>query len=162
MDPGRGRTPFDTNGAARTDYCLNSYPFNGNKLSTTFGAGTPVVAQIPPLTLMSLSDGTSNTLFVGEKALPVAKYDVAAVTWNECSWEATSNNSRDGIYSYQDNNATLAKDTHYGAEMWGGPYAGGFPICMYDGSVRMMQYDASAGYLRALMTSNAGDIYTGP
>ena len=121
MDPGRGRPAVDSNGAARTDYCLNSYPFNGNVYSTTFNAGTPATST-KSLTLLSLTDGTSNTLFIGEKALPVSKYSTNAVSWNECSWEATSNNSRDGIYSYQDSNAALAS-SDYGAEMWGSPYA---------------------------------------
>jgi prepilin-type N-terminal cleavage/methylation domain-containing protein len=163
MDPGRGRTLVDANGAARTDYCLNSYPFNGNACSTSFGAGTPS-ALVRPLTLMSISDGTSNTLFVGEKALPTTQYNTPAVGWNECAWEATSNNSRDGILSYQDSNSVLKSQNGapYGAEMWGAPYSGGFPICMYDGSVRIMQYDTSGNYLKPLITSNAGDLYVGP
>jgi prepilin-type N-terminal cleavage/methylation domain-containing protein len=161
MDPGRGRPAVDSNGAARTDYCLNSYPFDGNKLSTSFGAGTPGTLT-RPLTLQSIVDGTSNTIFAGEKALPAVSYNTNAVVWNESSFEATSNNSRDGIYSYQDTNPALKPGAPYGAEMWGGPYPGGFPIGMYDGSVRIMQYDQSAGYLKPLITSNAGDIYTGP
>ena len=32
---------------------------------------------------------------------------------------------------------------------------------MYDGSVRMIAFDTT-GYIQPLLTSNAGDIYTGP
>ncbi len=38
------------------------------------------------------------------------------------------------------------------------------PFCMYDGSVRMINYSATgtSPLFGALLTSNAGDIYTGP
>jgi prepilin-type N-terminal cleavage/methylation domain-containing protein len=168
MDPGRGRNPVDSNGYVRTDYAINSVPFGGGgtgALATSSCSGGNIYLGGPPkslsLTLMSLSDGTSNTIFVGEKALPATSFNNNVGNWDDSGFQAYGGCQRNGIYSFQDT-AGAAMGTCNGGPWWGAPYSGGFPIGMYDGSVRLMQFDSSAGYLAALLTSTQGDLYTGP
>ena len=68
MDPGRSRGAIDSNGYARTDYAINSYPFNGGVLTNTAGNGTGV--QKTSLTLTSILDGTAYTVFLGGNVWP--------------------------------------------------------------------------------------------
>ncbi len=168
MDPGRGRPATDSNGYARTDYAINSTPWfpgvggaQGPTVNTSCTGGN--VHSKSPLTLMGIPDGTSTTMFLGEKAVPSTAYNNNVGNWDDSAFQSYGGDQRNGIYSFQDNAYKVPLyGTCNGGPWWGAPYSGGFPIGMYDGSVRMMQYDASAGYLQALLTSNAGDIYTGP
>jgi hypothetical protein len=166
MDPGRGRNWVDSNGYVRTDYAINSVPFGGGgtgALATSVCTGGNIYLGGPPknlsLTLMSLADGTSNTIFVGEKALPATSYNNNVGNWDDSGFQAFGGCQRNGIYSFRD---TAVSTKCNGGPWWGAPYSGGFPIGMYDGSVRLMQFDSSVGYLAALLTSTQGDLYTGP
>jgi prepilin-type N-terminal cleavage/methylation domain-containing protein len=174
--PARGRTPVDGNGYARTDYAINSVPFGGGgngAVFTSFCTGAATYLGGPPkrlaLKLTRITDGTSNTIFVGEKALPAISYDENVGDWDDSAFIAFGGCQRNGIYSYRDADPTINADqktadttTCKGGPFWGAPFAGGFPIGMYDGSVRFVPFDASSGYLQPLLTSTQGDIYTGP
>ncbi len=169
MDPGRGRPLVDSSGISHCDYALNIYPFNGGSVSTGFDS-TTWPSTPTALTLVGITDGTSNTLFAGMGALAANQYNATSGWWNDPTYLVGSC-MRDGIYSFQDSalNALAnggGSGDYDGGAMWGGPYSGGFPICMYDGSVRMVTFDGSVnggsptgnGYIKALMTHNAGDI----
>ncbi|HWG43140.1 MAG TPA: DUF1559 domain-containing protein [Gemmataceae bacterium] len=163
MDPGRGRGLVDSNGYARTDYAINSVVFGGggtSALATAACTGAAIHSK-QPVRLVSLADGTSNTIFVGEKSVPTAGYNNNVGNWDDGAFQAYGGDQRNGIYSFQDNGGAALGGCN-GGPWWGSPYAGGFPIGMYDGSVRFIQFDSSVGYLSALLTSNAGDIYAGP
>jgi prepilin-type N-terminal cleavage/methylation domain-containing protein len=175
MDPARAREPVDSNGFVRTDYAINSVPFGGGGVSavyTSFCTGAATYLGGPPksraVKLTRITDGTSNTIFVGEKALPVVAYRDTVGWWDDSAFQAYGGCQRNGIYSFRDSDPTINADVTTannqckGGPFWGAPYAGGFPICMYDGSVRFVPFDASSGYLQPLLTSTQGDIYTGP
>jgi prepilin-type N-terminal cleavage/methylation domain-containing protein len=161
MDPGRGRSPVDGNGYARTDYAINSVPWGGGGVNAVYSScpGSGATHSKQPLTLMSIQDGTSNTIFVGEKALPATSYNNNVGNWDDSAFQSFGGDQRNGIYSFRDQTVTTNCN---GGPWWGAPYSGGFPIGMYDGSVRLMQFDGSVGYLTALLTSTQGDLYTGP
>jgi hypothetical protein len=46
-----------------------------------------------------------------------------------------------------------------GGPYWGSPFSGASPLVLYDGSVRTIVYNTD---FTPLITSNKGDIYTGP
>jgi hypothetical protein len=156
MCPGRSRAPVDANGAARIDYAINSYPWNGNQVTVAGNAGTYHAPAKLNLTLVNIIDGTSQTMFVGEKSLPTTVYqnNVAAVG-DECAFQTAAGNNRDGTVGYADS-PTI---TNLGTPYWGSPFSGAFPVVLYDGSVRTLTYSID---FTPLITSNKGDIYTGP
>jgi len=155
MCPGRGRDPLDANKYARTDYAINSYPFNGNVTSNTAGAWSN--PKKTTLTLVGLSDGTSNTIFVGEKSLATNVYGNNVGSWDDGGFQVNGGSARHGL-TIQRDAPGLASN---GGPFWGAAFSGGAPFGMYDGSVRLITYDSS-GILLPLLTHNAGDIYTGP
>jgi prepilin-type N-terminal cleavage/methylation domain-containing protein len=157
MDPGRGRGPIDSKGYARTDYCLNSYPFNGGVMTNTAGSGSPLGKA--RLTLVTITDGTSNTVCLGEKSLATSNYsaDTTALNWDDPAFQCFGGEARNGMTVQQDA-PNLASN---GGPFGGSPFAGGAPFCMYDASVRLINFD-STGIIGPLLTHNKGDIYTGP
>ncbi|HTU23705.1 MAG TPA: DUF1559 domain-containing protein [Gemmataceae bacterium] len=157
MCPGRGRAVLDANGYARTDYALNSYPFNGGILSSIAGQGYGFTKTL--LTLVAITDGTSNTIFVGEKSVATNNYNAntTALDWDDPAFQTYGGEARNGLIVQKD---ALSLPSN-GGPFWGAAFAGGAPFVMYDGSVRLINYDSS-GIISALMTHNAGDIYTGP
>jgi len=96
--------------------------------------------------------------------LPTNTYNNTVGNWDDDAFQAYGGDQRNGIYSFSDQMASkngCAASCNCGP-WWGSPYAGGFPMVMFDGSVHMMQYDSSVGYLTTVLTSMQGDIYTGP
>ena len=97
MDPGRGRNPVDGDGYARTDYCLNSYPFNGGVTTNIPGDGIGI--EKAELTLVAIIDGTSNTIFVGEKSLATTNYAAStrALDWDDPAFQCYGGEARNGL-----------------------------------------------------------------
>lgn len=154
LDPGRGRQgtiPNDTQhggnytGWAVTDYAINTIPFGGGS------NGDPNRA----VTLVSIIDGTSNTIFVGEKSLDPGMYTSNGGSWDEPTWCGEWGGClRYGTGIYRD-----VSGVSY-ANNWGAPYATGAPFVMYDGSVRMIPFNYDPNSFSTYLTSNAGDIPT--
>ncbi len=170
LDPGRGRNPIVPNDTAHggsythwpvTDFALNTIPFGGG-------------SNGDPLTEVSLSlftDGTSNTLLVGEKCLDTTMYTSDGGDWDEPVWPGQWGGSeRAGNLLYRDApgvdyiNGLSGSDDHGN---WGSPYASGAPILMYDGSVHIAPYTpagtganavAAANSFQCYLTPNQGDI----
>ena len=157
MCPGRGRNPIDGNGMARTDYALNSYPFNGGVTTNTAGSGVGFTKL--RLTLVQITDGTSNTIFAAEKSVATNNYNANSNSgnWDDPAFQAFGGEARDGL-TVQRDAPNLASN---GGPFWGAAFSSGAPFGMYDGSVRLIAYDSS-GIIKPLMTHNGGDIYTGP
>jgi len=165
IEPGRGRPLLNSNGQAQTDYAINSCPWTNGGGAGSYQNVAPGSADttnsmlwVPPssITLLGIADGTSNTIFAGTKALGSADYNNPDTS----SWVVEGNNTRNGSQSQRDT-AVPANGDH-GRPGWGAPYSGGSPFVMYDGSVRLLQFDTSGTFLYALLTSMGGDIYTGP
>jgi len=161
MDPGRGRTPVDANGYARTDYALNVYPYEGGHPNSPTDSGSTGNswagnARHNPLTLVNITDGTSNTILIGEKAIASTNYAANSPSWDEGVFNGgMGGNGRFGTCIVRDAPSSI------GGPYWGAPYSSGCPFCMYDGSVRFIPFDTT-GYIVPLLSHNLGDIYTGP
>jgi prepilin-type N-terminal cleavage/methylation domain-containing protein len=156
LDPGRSRMatiPNDTShggqytGWTITDYSINVIPFGG-------GTNGDPVTQLP---IVNITDGTSNTIFLGEKAVSISMYTSNGGSWDEPlyagGWGGTE---RNGTGIYRD-----ALNVNY-AGNWGSPYDGGCPFTMYDGSVRLISYSYPAASLATYLTHNAGDLPATP
>jgi prepilin-type N-terminal cleavage/methylation domain-containing protein len=150
MCPGRGRSPLSPTpqqGGCRalTDYALNSVPFG----IAVNGLGV----QKAMVTLFQITDGTSNTIAVGEKSLRLDRYETGTGTnWDDVAFVGFGGCNRSGSTVQRDSNNITADN------MWGSPFAGGTPFLMYDGSVRMIPF----GYdVTGLLTPNGGEIING-
>jgi prepilin-type N-terminal cleavage/methylation domain-containing protein len=162
MCPGRSRAPVDANGAARTDYAINGYPWNGNNYTTSGNSGVWHPPLKLNLTLVNIIDGTSQTIFAGEKSLDTDRYQTTVGSWDDGAFMCNGGNVRDGTIAQPDQPSSVGgnySSSGYGGPYWGSPFSGASPLVMYDGSVRTIVYNTD---FTPLITSNKGDIYTGP
>jgi prepilin-type N-terminal cleavage/methylation domain-containing protein len=149
MDPGRGRNPGHSTGNGNapnywcpfTDYAINCCN-NGVDKGFLFNAS-------PTMAVVTTSNGTSNTVLVGEKSIDIGQYS-----------NGTSNNWDEGIYSggyggtgRGDRNIIKDGPGNGGnSNNWGSPYQSGGMFVMGDGSVRSIGFAANA-----LIFSNAAN-----
>jgi prepilin-type N-terminal cleavage/methylation domain-containing protein len=154
LDPGRSRPATILNdikhhkytGWVVTDFALNTWPFGG-------GSNGDAARQ---LSLVQITDGTSNTILVGEKALDPTKYTSNGGDWDEPAWCGQWGGTlRAGNGVHRD-----VRGVNYSANHgnWGSPYSGGCPFVLYDGSVRMISYNYDPASFQTYLTHNAGDL----
>ncbi len=151
LDPARGGTGFaavNVQGAA-TDYAVNLTVFAGAGSGWSWRS-----AWTNPnsgFTVSTIPDGSSNTLFIGTKAMFPAQYATrTGNNWDE-SIAAGSYGGTGRAYSWQGTGAgcesynALFRDRvgGCGGGSWGGPYAGGVLFLSGDGSVKSIPYSAS-------------------
>jgi prepilin-type N-terminal cleavage/methylation domain-containing protein len=110
-----------------TDYAIswNSFP---NDDSTKITLAT-----------VSALNGTSNTVYVGEKAMDPNQYgNTWSNNWDEVIYSGGyGGTGRGDPHIYQDKAGVNFANT------WGSPFPGGCPFVMCDGSVRMVSYSFS-------------------
>ena len=160
MDPGRSRpmtcpSPGGNPASqeALTDYALNNVPY-----TTALGSSS---WYQKPMALTSITDGTSNTIAVGEKALSTNRYaSGTGGSWDDpafCSWGGCN---RAGWWVLTDGGGTPESDTY---NNWGSPFPSVAPFALFDGSTRTFGYSrvsssAGASPVSPWLTSNSGDI----
>jgi len=163
LDPGRNHTPFATTGGSypgyngpHTDYAINATfdpgSFNNN---TNSNLGVPAcwVNTQPPVTLAVITSnfGTSHTVFVGEKSIDANFYgNTQTGGWDECIYSGNYG----GTTRYQSWPYIVRDAPGNGGNnnWWGGPYEGGAPFAMCDGSVRTINYtNSNTAALNAVM-----------
>lgn len=147
MCPGRGRPTYQTgNQGAWTDFFINprlNAPTNGSQ-------SAPDTRR----TMVGVTDGTSNTIFVGHGYIITSQYSSSgAVTGSTNIFigggtgtcrQATSPFQRDSTA----NNTTR----------WGSPYAQGALMGMGDGTVRMFPYNLNPGSLSSAGVGTANSL----
>jgi prepilin-type N-terminal cleavage/methylation domain-containing protein len=161
LDPGRNHIGFSTNGngnspavgGSHTDYAINGISFSGNWVVN------PAVPAIPPhinarvITMATVTNlnGTSNTIAVGEKSMNpnFAQNNTASSGWDEniysgayggqARWQNFPIVVRDFVSGPNNPITNSSNDNNF----WGAPYAGGAPMVMLDGSVRLISYTLS-------------------
>ena len=146
--PGRGRP---------TSPCWTDYDYNLWLNDAT--AGT-LLATNSKRTLVSIQDGTSNTIGFGHGAILVSNYSASAnfagssdifsigatTTYGTFRGTATLTFQRDGGYT----------TTTIGS--WGGPFSQGGLFVMLDGSVHLFPYSGLTGTILGFMTPNGSEV----
>lgn len=179
------RPPALYGSSAKSDYVANAGTrfSNGNSSTTGNGAfdGVVVRANASPITLLMISDGTSNTVMVGEKWLNPQQFGNDGgdnESWVNAGWDEDVVRIGGGTYTYTrpDTGATvtiprtpqpnsLAPNPSSGAvwnEQFGSPHPGGMNTVMCDGSVRMVTFDMDPAVWAAACSRNGGEVLTLP
>src|SRR5206468_1003088 len=152
---------------ATTNWCLptDAATWNGVIIPGKLNSGAP----LPPVRLTSITDGTSNTLMIGEKFVPSDLY-AAATAWGDNNpWTTGADWTVYRCANQQPKqdvpSSTVTQGTpppNAGAmkgacgpwglgptpqggggyyDYWGSAHSGGFNVVMGDGSVRMIRYE---------------------
>jgi hypothetical protein len=158
--PGRNHTPYSTDGGngssgntinnngPHTDYAVNWNTFQNSVQNGPFKL---------TMTVITSGNGTSNTIYVGEKSMDPNNYgNTYSNNWDEVIYS--------GGYGGTGRGGTLIlRDTpgdNYGND-WGSPFAGGCPFVMCDGSVRMINYSLSgSNAFNSAMYYNNGTVFS--
>jgi len=148
--------------SARTDYAANELVF-----WTTYAGWGKVSTQA------SITDGTSNTIFFGEKAM--AQRAVAAGSWHWDEPYVMGGNGGvgrcgDGLYSDSQLNAFPERASSNswneggdscGGGNWGNPSSAGGPQFAFgDGSVRSVRYSTPTAMVRLMIRQSDGGVVT--
>jgi prepilin-type N-terminal cleavage/methylation domain-containing protein/prepilin-type processing-associated H-X9-DG protein len=143
-------TPADLhNGWWPTDYAINVAAFPGVAVDQEVTGTAPVKTS---LNLLWISDGTSNTIWGGEKSLAYQRYGSCTDwTYDEAAfYGGFGGTGRTGWQVVSDGRTSAG-----GQNSWGAPFSGGAPFAFYDGSVRMIRFGVD---LTTLLKSNGGEV----
>ena len=152
MCPARNRPKIETSngGGAWTDYFWNNY------LNDPMNAEKPDAADVKR-SLVSIVDGTSNTIMVGHGNINTTQYLAAAdVTLSSNIFNGgttgTLRAGKNGAISPK--GATMQRDTDKAPSIgsWGGPFPQGGLTIFCDGSARVIGYNIGEADLGGLLT----------
>ena len=145
--------------SARVDYAANELVFY-----TTYAGWGKVMRH------GGLSDGTSHTLFIGEKAMAQAAYQSGSQYWDEpYILGGNGGVGRCGDEFYSDRQLNLfpertsgpgwsqGSDTCGGGN-WGSPGAGGPQFVLGDGSVQLLSFTTDPVVIRRLIRPADGEV----
>lgn len=107
------------------------------------------------LSLADVSDGTSHTILVGEKAMDSTLYVTGTWYWDEPFFLGGSDGThRDGSDLMPDVPGIVLATRHN----WGSPHPGGAQFVFADGSVKQIDYATPSSTLLSLLTPSGGEI----
>jgi prepilin-type N-terminal cleavage/methylation domain-containing protein/prepilin-type processing-associated H-X9-DG protein len=135
-----------------TDYAINVAAFPGCYVEDEVTGTAPVLTQ---LNMLGISDGTSNTIWGGEKSLSVYRYLCTDWSWDEAAFfGGFGGTGRTGAQVISDTQTSMG-----GQNTWGAPYSKGAPFAFYDGHVTIIAFGTN---ITALLTSNGGEVTNTP
>jgi prepilin-type N-terminal cleavage/methylation domain-containing protein/prepilin-type processing-associated H-X9-DG protein len=138
----------------KTDYAGNWYVLIDRWLS----GGAPLAG--PPLSLRDISDGASNTIVVGEKAMGPQRYNTGTWYFDEPIFTGGScGTGRGGTMILTDQ---LAGSSGAYPNNWGSPHLGGAQFLFADGAVRTIAYGTDNSVVWALLTPAGGEVVSLP
>ncbi len=164
--PSRRSNGTNANGIAQIDYYGNAF----NSYATSAGQGVFRPYNFGRVNMVAVSDGTSNTIAVGEKNVCKATFgtgndnvDRAGWSWgmdygNAGNWDATTltNNHNFAIQADLGTSTGCSEGTHG----FGSSHTGVFNALYLDGSVKSVQFSVSTATLQLLL--NIADGYPLP
>ncbi len=163
MCPGRGRPSVQAGFGPWTDFFLSNYindPENASKPDN----------PDKMVTMVGITDGTSNTVFVGHGNISTLDYGaVGGVVGSHNIYAGGSFGTARGGLDWvkgQPLKIILAKDSPNPPNLktggWGGPYPQGALMAMGDATVRMFPYTISPQIFGELLTPTGGEKVTLP
>jgi prepilin-type N-terminal cleavage/methylation domain-containing protein/prepilin-type processing-associated H-X9-DG protein len=140
-------------GGATTTHALCDYAASNME-------GTGVVRQYLPNRFSDITDGTSQTLLLGDKRLNLAQLGQAQADDNEgytCGWNEDTirwtNQAPQPDY--------FGAPGLYGGKLFGSSHTGQFNVVFADGSVRALSYSISLNVFRCLGDKADGQVIDG-
>jgi prepilin-type processing-associated H-X9-DG protein len=134
--------------------------------NTDYGGNAYVVANRPKcLSLTDITDGSSNTILIGEKALNPTIYNMrSSWYWDEPFFVGGSGGTQRGLGPIADDGTLIVQDNINMGDAfrynWGAVHPGGAQFLFADGSVRLVAFGTPAGTVVALMTPSGGEVVT--
>jgi prepilin-type N-terminal cleavage/methylation domain-containing protein len=141
IDPGRGRKGYTSQGqnsGATTDYAINCHLEWSAGTSTTSGGNARCC-------LTHITDGTSNTILVGEASYRFQYYTQDSApggSWNETWWSGGYGGSGRANFVCVQDGPSISYTNN-----WGGPYPSNAQFVFCDGSVHNIAYGTNLQYL---------------
>jgi prepilin-type N-terminal cleavage/methylation domain-containing protein/prepilin-type processing-associated H-X9-DG protein len=141
--------------------------YNGGGWSwahTDYGANAHVIPNRPRcLSVAYITDGTANTVLVGEKAMSPTNYQRPTWYWDEPFFLGGSGGTQRGFAGpKQSDGVSIVQDSvNMGFAYrynWGSAHPGGAQFLFADGSVRQLRYGLPSGTVLALLTPHGGEL----
>src|SRR5262249_23138385 len=143
--------------------------------------------QVSPVKMTDITDGTSNTLLLGEKFVTIDHYSTAA-EWGDNSWWCHGDSwitTRNAIHQPRQDTRETAATKEVPApnarapgingrcgpwglgpvgggggyyDYWGSAHSSGFNVALADGSVRLIRYSIPLSVLQSLSDRAGGQV----
>jgi prepilin-type processing-associated H-X9-DG protein len=183
---GKGQSDPTPNGVIVLNVAADNYVLNYPGGAGAFKAASPplpILATMQNVVRMaSITDGTSNTLFVGEKFISPKYYQpgntgsgyafqwgdlngyTAGVGWDQVRYgyfQPMQDNNYvyyDGCYDPIQGTPRKCTGAPNNVDFFGGPHPGGTPAVMCDGSVRMISYSISQAMMQNLTNKSDNNV----
>jgi len=138
--------PADTNMRTwcKTDYACNGLAFGGRRADL--------------LKLSDITDGTANTIAVGEKAMDPQAYNTGGWHWDEPVFSSAGGTARSGNIIVQDRVDPTRAINGFFAGNWGAAHPGSAQFVFFDGHVAGLRYGLDERTVEALRTYNGHEI----
>jgi prepilin-type N-terminal cleavage/methylation domain-containing protein/prepilin-type processing-associated H-X9-DG protein len=162
-------------GSALFDYYGSAAGGNGNPTFTVTGTNATTRGIItrydqPQIKMTQISDGTSNTLAVGEKNLCTSQLntgndacDNAGYGWGyDFGGSGNWDNTLAWVQYQPQQDLNGSTGCNQGTHGFGSAHQNGFNAVMVDGSVRTIQYSTSLFIVQSLCGINDGQVFTLP
>ncbi|QJW99904.1 DUF1559 domain-containing protein [Frigoriglobus tundricola] len=160
--PSRRTTGTNSNGIAQIDYLGNAY----NSYASSAGQGIIKPYNYGRTTMVGVTDGTSNTIAVGEKNLCKANFgtgsdvsDCPGWSWGVDSggsgnWDATTLTNNHAFAAQADLSASSGCST--GTHGFGSSHTGVFNALYLDGSVKSVPFSVAYATIQYLLNISDG------
>ena len=124
---------------------------------TDYGANALVIPNRPQVfNMRRITDGLSNTILIGEKAMHPANYNTGTWYWDEPFFVGGSGGTQRGFGAQPGDGTTIVQDSPKMGFLyrynWGSAHTAGAQFLFADGMVRPLAYGTPNGRVRALLT----------
>jgi prepilin-type N-terminal cleavage/methylation domain-containing protein/prepilin-type processing-associated H-X9-DG protein len=118
-----------------------------------YAANALVIPNRPKvMSLVQITDGASNTILIGEKAMDRNNYETGTWFWDEPFFiGGAGGTERSGTLILKDDRGIKFPYN------WGSPHTGGAQFVFADGSVHTLSYSMSQSAVKALLTPAGGE-----
>ena len=148
-----------TNLWAKTDYAANQFVC---PIGTTLSASNIMsYGSVSPIRITDITDGTSNTMMFGEKALDFRMYTSGDWYYDDPAFTGGLNGTvRNGTRVFQDMNGDPVGLGQFFVNNWGSAHPGACQIALCDASVRSLKYSTDQTTVTNLIQINDGNVLT--